>query len=285
MPFDIKKALSTEFPKVDFAWDQDRIILYHLGLGAGADFTNEKELEYTYEKSLKVLPTFAAIPVYDTAGFGVRAPGVDVNPHSVVHGEHEILLNSPIPVEGKVYTESQMTGIWDRGSGAIIEITNTTKDVAGGQTYFTNIWSLFVRGEGEFGGEAGPKNDVILPDRKPDQKLELPILLQQSQIYRLSGDKALLHIDPEQANLAGFDKPIGHGLCSMGMVCKAMVDGMLGGDVARVARYRGRFAKPVYPGETMVVSMWEDGNRIVAHAETKERNTPVLTNAIMEIRS
>jgi acyl dehydratase len=107
---------------------------------------------------------------------------------------------------------------------------------------------------------------------------------QQALLYRLSGDRNPLHVDPAMAQLGGFDRPILHGLCSFGVVCKAAVDKMLGGDVTKVGRYQARFAGVVFPGETIVTSMWREGDRVVLGATTKERGTPVITNAAVTVK-
>lgn len=283
MPFDVAQAMAAELPSVGFSWEPDDVILYHLGVGAGAKWTDAAELQYTFEQNLKVLPTFAVIPVFATAGGALKARGIDVKPLSIMHGEHEIVLNGPIPTQAAVRSDCRISGIYDRGSGAVIEIEVATHATDTDELLFTNIWSLFVRGEGGFGGEPGPKNEVVLPERAPDGAVDVPVLPQQAQIYRLSGDRNPYHIDPETASKAGFDQPILHGLCSFGMICKAVVDEMLEGDVTRVARYRSRFAKPVLPGETIDVSFWRDGNRILIGSETRQRSTPVLTNAWLEV--
>lgn len=283
MPFDVAQAMAAELPSVGFSWEPDDVILYHLGVGAGAKWTDVAELQYTFEQNLKVLPTFAVIPVFATAGGALKAPGIDVKPLSIMHGEHEIVLNGPIPTQASVRSDCRISGIYDRGSGAVIEIEVATHATDTDDLLFTNIWSLFVRGEGGFGGEPGPKNEVVLPERAPDGAVDVPVLPQQAQIYRLSGDRNPYHIDPETASKAGFDQPILHGLCSFGMILKAVVDEMLEGDVTRVARYRSRFAKPVLPGETIDVSFWRDGNRILIGSETRQRSTPVLTNAWLEV--
>lgn len=283
MPFDIEKAMAAKLPGVEASWDQDSVILYHLGLGAGASWTDPKELEYTYERNLKVIPTFCVIPVFATAGAALSAPGVDVKPFSIVHGEHEIVLNGPIPTHASVRSESRISGIFDRGSGAVIELEVKTRRVDSDELLFTNYWSLFAREEGGFGGASGPVTAVAIPERDADAVVEIPILPQQAQIYRLSGDKNPYHVDPEAARKAGFETPILHGLCSFGMVCKAAIDELLGGDVTRVERYRARFAKPVLPGETIRASFWREGGRILVAAKTTGRGTPVLSNAWLNI--
>ena len=139
--------------------------------------------------------------------------------------------------------------------------------------------------EGGFGGEAGPKAGNAAPDRAPDGVIEQSRLPQQALIYRLSGDKNPLHADPEFAKMAGFDAPIIHGLCSYGIACKAVVDGVLGGDVTRVARYQARFAGVAFPGETYVVSYWKEGDVIVFEAKSKERDAKIISNAAVTVRA
>ncbi len=114
--------------------------------------------------------------------------------------------------------------------------------------------------------------------------VESPTLPQQALLYRLSGDKNPLHCDPEFAKMGGFDKPILHGLCTYGMVCKAVVDTVLWGDTAKVARYQARFAGVVFPGETIVTSMWKEGGQVLLQAKVKERDTPALTNAAITLK-
>ena len=163
-------------------------------------------------------------------------------------------------------------------------VETTTKDESG-ETLFVNRSSMFLRGEGGFGGDPGPKAGNLPPEREPDLVAESPTLPQQALIYRLCGDKNPLHADPEFAKLGGFDAPILHGLCSYGMVCKAVVDHALGGDTAKLARYQVRFAGVVFPGETIITSMWRENNSILIQATTKERGTPVITNAAITVRS
>jgi acyl dehydratase len=141
-----------------------------------------------------------------------------------------------------------------------------------------------VRGEGGFGGPSGPPPANEPPSRSPDIEVERATLPQQALLYRLSGDRNPLHADPEFAKLGGFDQPILHGLCSYGIVCKAVVDEALGGDVGSVARYQARFAGVVFPGETLVVQMWMEDHCVVVAAHTKERGTPVITNAAITRR-
>jgi len=285
MPIDPSKALGAAIPEAQTEWNKDQVILYHLGVGAGVPATDPNELTYTYEKDLKVLPSFGVIPVFSAFMGGMAGlPGLDINPIMVLHGEQDLEVHKAIPVEAKVTNQGKVVALYDKGKNAVVILEVVTKD-QGGDTIWVNRFSIFARGEGGFGGESGPKAGNVPPDRAPDQVKESPTLPQQALLYRLSGDKNPLHCDPEFAQLGGFDTPILHGLCTYGVVCKAVVDTVLGGDVSKVTRYQARFAGVLFPGETIVTSMWKEGGQVLLQAKSKERDTPVLTNAAVTLKS
>ena len=285
MAIDPKKALGAQIAGGEGRWNKDQVILYHLGIGAGVPPTDPRELSYTYEKNLKVMPSFGVIPVFGSLGGIATVPGLagEFNFMLLLHGEQDIEVRKPIPTEAKVTTSGRVAGLYDKGKAALCILETETKD-ASGDVLFVNRFSLFLRGAGGFGGDAGPKAGNEAPSRTPDHVVESPTLPQQALLYRLSGDKNPLHADPDFAKMGGFDKPILHGLCSYGIVCKAAVDGVLGGDTAKVARYQARFAGVVFPGETIVTSLWKEGGQILLSAKTKERGTPVITNAAITLR-
>jgi acyl dehydratase len=283
MPIDPAAALAAALPARTTSWDADDVILYHLGVGAGLGRpTDPAELAYTYEPRLVALPTFAVVPPFAALVSAVmgQVPGLDVNPALVLHGEQDLELHRPLPIEGTVENRPRIAALHDKGKAALV-VLEVTSGEPGGDPWFTNRFTIFARGEGGFGGPPAPP-----PGNEPpaDAVVESPTMSHQALIYRLSGDKNPLHADPEFARLAGFDRPILHGLCTYGVVCKAVVDTLLGGDVTAVTRYQTRFAGIVFPGETVVTSMWRDGDRIVLSATTKERGQPVLANAAIWTR-
>ncbi len=284
MPIDPKKALGAKLGEGSYSWTKDQVILYHLGVGAGVPATDPGELEYTYEKNLKVLPSFGVIPVFGALGGLGSAPGLVFNFAMLLHGEQDIQIHQPIPTEATVTSSGEIAELWDKGKAALVVLEVKTRDEAN-KPLFTNRFSLFLRGEGGFGGESGPKAGNLPPERTPDGVLESKTLPQQALIYRLSGDKNPLHADPEFAKMGGFDTPIIHGLCSYGVVCKAVVDGVLGGDVTKVARYQVRFAGVGYPGETYLTSYWKEGDKILIQSKSKERDAVIISNAAITIRN
>jgi acyl dehydratase len=283
MPIDPKQALGFALPAVEASWSANDIILYHLGVGAGDPPTDKNELEYTYEGSLKVLPSFGVIPVFTAIASIGTVPGLKFNLATLLHGEQDLQIHKKIPTRARISSVAKVAAIWDKGKAAVVELEVESKDERG-ERVFTNTFTLFLRGEGGFGGERGPERAVEAPTRAPDHVIEKKTLPQQALLYRLSGDKNPLHADPGFAKMGGFDQPILHGLCSFGMACKAAVDSACEGKVERVSRYRARFAGVVFPGETLVTSVWREEGKLIVAASVKERGAAVLSNGVIELR-
>jgi len=284
MPIDREKAMAATFPAGTATWGNDDVILYHLGIGAGVPATDANELAYTYEKNLKVLPSYAVVVKFSPQGDILNVPGLEFNPFMLLHGEQDVEIHAPLPPTAAGVTgEMKIADVYDKGKAAVAILEIRAKD-AGGTPLFTNRMALFLRGEGGFGGPPGPKTGNIAPDRPPDGVIESPSFPQQALLYRLNGDKNPLHADPDFAAMGGFDRPIIHGLCSYGITLKAIVDHVLGGDVTKVARYQARFAGVAFPGETYVTSYWKDGNTILLQSKAKERDAMVISNAAVTVR-
>jgi acyl dehydratase len=283
MPIDLARALGHQLPAVASSWDADDVILYHLGLGAGDPATDKNELEYTYEAQLKVLPSFGVIPVFKAVAMVGSVPGLTFNPMMVLHGEQDLQVLRKIPTHARIESVARVQNIWDKGKAAVLELAVESKDEKG-DVLFINTFSLFLRAEGGFGGERGPEKSVEMPSRPPDVVVEKKTLPQQALLYRLSGDKNPLHADPGFAQLGGFDRPILHGLCSFGIACKSAVDALCEGKVERVVRYAARFAGVVFPGETLVTSLWREGERVSLSVACKERGTGVLSQGVMTLK-
>ena len=284
MAIDPQRARGARLPAVSATYTPDQVILYHLGIGAGVPPTDPGELAYTYEKNLVVLPSFAVIPAMSSLPGLAQVPGLEFNWAMLLHGEQEVILQRPVPPEATLETSARIAEIYDKGKGALAILEAESRDEAG-ELLFTNRFSFFIRGEGGFGGDSGPKAGNQPPERAPDAVVESPTLPQQALLYRLCGDKNPLHADPDFAKLAGFDQPIIHGLCSYGIACKAIVDRVLDGDVTRVARYRARFAGVAFPGETYHTAYWREGESVLLEVKSAQRGERIISNAVIELRS
>lgn len=288
MPIDVDSLRGAQLQERSHSWGPSDVILYHLGLGAGAVATDPAELKYVYEEGLVVLPSFGVIPAFPMMLDTLRLPGMDVDLSKILHGEQDLQIHEVLPVNGVVRTSANICEVSDKGKAALVVLETVTRNARSNQPLVTNRFSAFIRGEGGFDGADGRRPASAAPpappDREPDVVVDCRTLAQQALLYRLSGDMNPIHADPAFAARGGFDRPILHGLCSYGMICKAVVDNVLSGDVARVGRYRARFAGVVFPGETITVRMWREGAAVLVEALSKDRGAAVLSNAAIEVR-
>ncbi|MFP6808056.1 MAG: MaoC/PaaZ C-terminal domain-containing protein [Pseudomonadales bacterium] len=252
--------VGTKFEPVQISWTQKDTMLYALGVGAKpAD-----ELNFLYEgKGPLVLPTYAVIP-------GMRALGnirqaVKLKLQRLLHGEQGFELLRPLPANAEITLHSEISEVWDKGKAGVIAVTATAEDKDG--PLFKSYSSLFYIGGGGFGGEPGPssRDKNVPPAREPDFVVKYETLPEQGAIYRLSGDLVPLHIDPEFAASAGYDKPFMHGLCTYGFVGRAALACLCDGDPARFKSMTGRFAERVQFEDTIVTKIWktDDGEAII----------------------
>jgi 3-hydroxyacyl-CoA dehydrogenase/3a,7a,12a-trihydroxy-5b-cholest-24-enoyl-CoA hydratase len=285
MPID-KSVIGKEFEATRAEWNEKDLILYALGLGVGVGDapTDPKVLQYTYENGLKAIPTFGVVPTFSALAGAMGIPGFDVNPMMILHGEQYLeVLADEIPTRAKVVNTARITHIYDKGKGALVIVETVTKSESGAPI-FRNEYSIFVRGEGGFGGESGPPPGNEPPSRAPDASIAHPTLPHQAILYRLSGDYNPLHIDPQMAAIAGFDRPILHGLCTFGNMGRAVVEAMCDNDPRRFRSIKVRFAAPVFPGETIVTDMWKESKTdVIVRARVKERDVEVVKNARVTI--
>ncbi|HKA91442.1 MAG TPA: MaoC/PaaZ C-terminal domain-containing protein [Haliangiales bacterium] len=253
-------------------------VLYALGVGARAD-----ELDFLFEMAgPKVLPTFAVIPSFHAL---VSVTGeLGANPMMVLHGEQKIILKKPIAPQGELSTVAEVKGIYDKGKGALAIVEAYTYDERN-EPVFENVFSIFVRGEGGFGGARGPEALKADPPegKAPDFVMAEKTLPEQALLYRLSGDLNPLHASPQFARMAGFDRPILHGLCTYGHAGRAVLKHACGGDPKRFHSFAARFAGVVFPGDTLTTEGWQiEPGKWVIRAKTQDDRV-VLANSLAEV--
>lgn len=285
VPIDYKKLKAWPFADIEHAYSARDTILYALGLGCGSDPTDAEDLRFVYEDGLLALPTLAVVLGYP--GFWLKDPATGVDWRKVLHGEQGLLLHEPLPAAGTVIGRTRVTEIVDKGDkGSLMFSERDVIDKQSGKLLATLRSTSVLRGDGNFGGPAGPvPQPHVLPERAPDAYLDLPTLPQAALIYRLSGDYNPLHADPRVAAAAGFKQPILHGLCTYGVAARAVMKLCCGNDPARLSQFDVRFSAPVYPGETIRTEIWRDGGTVPFRARVVERDVVVLNNGLARLRA
>jgi len=262
MPMNLEAVGAVSDP-LRISWTSKDALLYALGVGAGQTDPTGFELEFTTENSQnvaqRVLPT---MPVVLGMGGGPGLPSWgDFDFRMLLHGEQGVTVHGALPADGEVDVVSTIVGIYDKGKAAVVRLSADASYASSGKPAFTTRFAAFIRGEGGFGESRGPEisDPPKMPDTKPDHAITYATRTDQALLYRLSGDRNPLHSDPEIAKFAGFEKPILHGLCSYGFTGRALLHGLCDSDVTKFGSMDARFSKPVIPGDTLTVRMWNDG--------------------------
>jgi acyl dehydratase len=239
------------------SWDSKDALLYAVGVGAGLG-DPLRELAFTTENcqgvEQQVLPTYGVLIAQARSG---RSLG-DFDRAMLVHAEQSVELHQPLPVAGTARTVSTVTGMYDKGSGALVVAENVAVDATTGRPLVTTRGGTFIRGEGGFGGPRGDSDPWSAPEREPDHRVVYATRPEQALVYRLSGDRNPLHVDPAFAARGGFARPILHGLCTYGVTGRALLHVLCGSDPSRFRSMSGRFSRPVLPGDSLVISIWVD---------------------------
>lgn len=258
------KNVGTSLDPSRGSWDSKDSLLYALGVGCGITDPVGFELEFTTENSMdvaqKALPTMPV--VIDTGGMGDATELIgEFDYTKLLHGGQSVTLHRELPPEGEAEATTTLAEVWDKGKAAIVVIETDANLVEDNKPLYTTRSTLVLRGEGGFGGERGPSGGGgSKPDRDPDHEVSYVVREDQPLLYRLSGDRNPLHSDPKLAEMAGFDRPILHGLCTFGHAGRALLHTLCDSDPAKFGHIGGNFTSPVMPGETLTTRMWVDGD-------------------------
>ena len=261
-------------------------ILYNLGVGAGViDSSDEVDLNYLWESQIKALPTLATV-LAARAPPWLYDPKTSITWTNMLHGQESTVWHRPLKPAGSVISRSVVEEIYDKGEkrGALLVVRRDLRDAASDLPLATIRHSVFLRADGGFGGPAAPASAAAPrpPGRAPDLTLDLRTRPEQALIYRLSGDYYPLHVDPEFARNAGFQRPILHGLATYGIAARAVVRLLCDDDPARLIRFDARFTAPVFPGQTIRTEIWKTG-QAVAHLRCRVDDRVVLDNGFVTV--
>jgi acyl dehydratase len=287
MSLNVEQLLSKRFPEVRHTYTWADTVRYGLSLGLGMNPTDARQLRFVYEEcqgGLRALPSMAAVLAYP--GFWSRDPELGLDWKRIVHGEQYIVLHRPVPVEATVVARTRVVDVIDKGAGkgALLVSERTVRDEETQQSIATVRMVTFARGDGGHGGSTTEQPALHkIPQRLPDLTSDFATSPQAGLMYRLAGDLNPGHADPRVAAAAGFNAPILHGLCTLGVACHRIVDAVCDGDPGVLRSLSCRFTSPVYPGETIRTEMWVDADVVSYRASIPARGVTVLDHGRADI--
>lgn len=283
---DLETVRAHRFDPIEHVYTAKDTMLYALGIGYGSDPLDAAQLAFVYEEGLKAVPSICNVLAHP--GFWAKDPKFGISWMKILHGEQEYEIHAPIPPEGRVRGEYEIQAVEDRGEGKGARLHQLKRLFDQDGTLLATVRSVIVmRGDGGCGGFGDPVQPPgALPDATPDEVVELPTLPQQALIYRLSGDYNPIHADPKAAKGGGFDAPILHGLCTLGLATRALLQACAPGRPEALTSMFVRFSSPVFPGETIVTEIFRGaGDEIRFRCRAKERDVVVLDRGRARIAS
>ena len=278
MALNYDELMAKSLYDIPFSYTDTETILYALSVGMARDPLNAKELSYVYEQGnmLQTVPTFATVLVPD-----MFPPDLGWDYAQVLHAEQRLQLYRPLPPAADLLIDKKVIDAFDRGPtrGAMILFEAEGRLASDDTVLFTVGSTIMARGDGGFGGPSGKgPQPHRAPGREPDLSCDIGTCENQALLYRLTGDRNPLHADPAQAAAVGFDRPILHGLCTLGVACNAVLQTICDYDYTLIRGFDARFSAPVLPGDTITTDMWQDGNIVSFRCSVKERDSVVLRN-------
>lgn len=275
----LEQVLKLKFPELEYLATPRDAMLYALGIGVGDRPEDVRDLQFTYEQGLKMFPS--QVNVICHPGSWLQNPILEIDWVKLLHGEQAFEIFKPIET-GKTYTgRYKITGVQDKGpgKGALLFLRKELREKGDVRLVCTVDSTYFLRGDGGSGGTTheAPLPHLI-PERDHDTRVTLTTLARAALIYRLSGDYNPIHADPALARKAGFERPILHGLCTLGLATRAVLRACCDDQPERLRSLQLRFTSPVYPGETLITEIWRDADVVSFRARVAERNVLVLNN-------
>jgi acyl dehydratase len=281
-----EKLRDWKAPVARQSYDERYAAFYALAHGLGSDPRDPRELDFVARPPRRVFPTMPLALANEDRSLEHGDTGIDYG--QVVLGEQSVILHRKIPVAASVVSHGKVGAIVDKGAGrnAIVTLTRTLFEEADPDRPIATMSASYIaRGQGGFGGPPGQVEDASpVPDRASDHAVQLPVLPQLALLYDLTGDYVTFHVDPEAAQAIGFDGPILHGLCSVGLVARAVMACLPDGK-AEITSVWVRLGAAVYPGEPLDFEIWRTDNEYRLRATAAERQVVVIRDARVSLGS
>lgn len=277
---DLDHVVARRFAPIHQSYDWRDCALYALGLGMGDDPLDEDELAYAYEgRDQRAVPSMSV-----TLGWPplwIAEPETGIAWTKALHGEQRLTLHRPLPVTASIRAEHRVSAVQDKGPtrGALLYFDTDLFDTTNDERLATLRATEFLRGDGGCGNYGLPPAPIAPIDSagRTSASIAYRTPRQAALLYRLvSRDYMPIHADPVVAREAGFDSPISHGLNTLGLACRAILKRYAPGHPELINAMAARFVAPAFPGDTIRIDMFEEGDVIRFRAWAAERHTMVI---------
>lgn len=259
----VAEVLNAKFAPVEQSYTARDSILYALGVGFGSQPLDTAHLAFLQEDGLKAAPMMANVLGYP--GLWMADPRFGLAWQQILQAEHRLELYAPLPASGAIVGQNAVIAIDDLGArGAMLHQRNELMQAGTGNRLASTIMSILFRKDGGCGSHGtAPAALAPVPNRAPDHRLELATWESQPLLYRLSGDLHPLHVSPAVAQAAGFERPILHGLATMGMAGYGVLRDYADMAPDRLRSLAVRFSAPVVPGDKLRLEFWDEGRGLI----------------------
>jgi acyl dehydratase len=222
-----------------------------------------------YARGVLAPPLFAVVPVSEHVARALDGMVDAADRRWGLHAGQDMRFYRPIGPGMVLRTRAVPIGVQARPLGAMVIIKAESRADDGEllvEQYVTLLFRRKLNGPGS--GEDAP--DHRLPAafkasaRSEGRVLTVTHAVDPDQTYRYadaSGDRNPIHLDPEFARSVGLPGIIVHGMCTMAFASRAVVQTVCEDDPRRLVRLAVRFARPVFPGQTITTHIWPAGQR------------------------
>ena len=256
----LKDLLNYELGSHELNYDARDTILYALAVGAASE-----QLELVYERDLRALPGYAcALGLWAVEAAGELGA---YERNLSLHTSQKLTVHKPLPATGPFPSTGRITGVWDKGKASIVDIEVSSE-------FFTATYGIFLPGLGGWGGERGPAGSTAEEKINHTWNGSYTCMPDHAAWYRLTGDLHPIHIDIDVARANGFERPILHGLCTLGIVARELADAA-DTHPTRLIELEARLAAAVLPGDTINIAAGKTANGYLSF-EATVNGTPVL---------
>jgi NAD(P)-dependent dehydrogenase (short-subunit alcohol dehydrogenase family)/acyl dehydratase/putative sterol carrier protein len=248
---------------------------------AYASATNDENGAYTGDNA--IAPHMLHTRIFKDVMFQVATdPELDLDLLKLVHGEHDATFHIPLKPWDLVQVRAKLVAVEEKSSGKLV--VSKLYGFVDGELAVECKTAYFVKGPKKkpTGEKKAPK---AAPPEPPPADFQAPFTIDDDQSYRYaeaSLDDNPIHVDPNTAKAAGLPDVILHGLCTMAMSGRSVIDSLAEGDPRRLKRLGVRFARPVLNSCKLTTSGWntDSGTQFIVK---DEQGNVVIANGIAEL--